>query len=343
MNESLAERAKRLQTESFVLDAHFDLTYDVNNLRDRGHSRVIAEKHLPELKAGGFDLVVSAIFINNIFLPEMGLRKALDQISCLHEEMNESPGQFRLCRTTVEAMAARDAGELAIFLSLEGADPLQDDIRLLRIFYELGVRLLGLVWSRRNAAADGAFFSSRQEGKKGGLTPFGVELVQAAEQLGMVIDLSHLNDEGFWDVMEVARKPLIVSHSNCRALAGTMRNLTDAQIKAVAAKGGVIGMNSVNVFIRDNGDNVTIADFVDHVDHIANLCGIEHVGLGFDLCDSFANHFNMVEMLPTRDVVKGHSGALEFTEELARRGYSDAEIRGVLGENFLRVYRQILG
>jgi membrane dipeptidase len=343
MSESVTTRAARLQLESFVVDAHFDLTYEVANLRERGQTKVIERNYLPQFHAGGFDLIVSAIFIHDVFLPEMGLRKALDQISCLHEELAESPGKIRLCRTTREAEVAKEAGELAIFLSLEGADPLQNNIRLLRIFYELGVRLLGLVWSRRNAVGDGAFFAAREEGRKGGLTPFGVELVREAEKLGMVLDVSHLNDEGFFDVMSIAEKPLIASHSNCRALAGTMRNLTDEQIKAIATKGGVIGMNSIDIFIRDDGQESSIADLVDHVEHIAGLCSIENVGIGFDLCDSFVDHFTMGEEIVTRDVAKSHAHAIEFTEELVRRGYSDQEIRGVLGENLLRVFRQILG
>lgn len=343
MSESISERALRLHNESFVVDAHFDLTYEVANLRERGQREVIARKYLPQFRSGGFDLIVSAIFIDDMFLPEMGLRRALDQISYLHEEIDESPGLFRLCRSTADAYAAKEDGQTAIFLSLEGADPIQNDIKLLRVFYELGVRLLGLVWSRRNAAGDGAFFSPRKEGRKGGLTPFGVELVETAGNLGMVIDLSHLNDEGFWDVMEITRQPVIASHSNCRALAETMRNLTDDQIRAIGGKGGVIGMNSVNVFVRDDTPDANIADFANHVDHIAGLCGIEHVGLGLDLCDSFADHLNMGEILPTRDVVKSHSVVFELTEELIKRGYSDNDIQLVLGGNFMRVYKQVLG
>ena len=343
MSDFPYSHAMRLHEDAFVVDAHFDLTYEVANLRERGRNKVVENIYLPNLKMGGFDLIVSAIFIHDIFLPEMGLRKALEQISWLHEELAESPGLFRICRNTAEAYAAQKEGALAIFLSLEGADPLQGDIRLLKIFHELGVRLMGLVWSRRNAVGDGAFFFPRREGRKGGLTTFGIDLVQEAEKLGIVLDVSHLNDEGFWDVIDVAEKPLIASHSNCRALAGTMRNLTDEQIRAIARTGGVIGMNSVNVFVRGDGHPATVADFVDHVDHIAGLCGIRHVGIGFDLCDSFGDHFNMGEILPTKDVIDSHANAYLFTDELMRRGYSDEDIHGVLGGNFMRVYESVLG
>lgn len=340
MDSKLKERISRLHGEAFTVDAHFDLTYEVANLRERGHRKVIESNYLEQFRQGGFDLIVSAIFIHDYFLPEMGLRKALDQISHLHDEIEESPGLFRICRTTKEALEAKKAGEIAIFLSLEGADPLQNDIGLLRIFHELGVRGLGLVWSRRNGVGDGAFFTDMREGRKGGLTPFGVELIEQAEKLGMFIDVSHLNDEGFWDVMDVAQKPLIASHSNCRSLAATMRNLTDEQIRALAAKNGVIGMNSVNVFIRDDTDRATVSDFIDHVDHIVNLVGIDHVGIGFDLCDSFVNHLTIDESIETTDVIRSHAGLDNFTEELIKRGYSDQDMIKILGGNFLRVFEK---
>jgi len=219
----------------------------------------------------------------------------------------------------------------------------QNDLQLLRIFYELGVRGLGLVWSRRNYVGDGAFFKRVRDGRRGGLTPFGVDLIEKAEELGMVIDVSHLNDEGFWDVMEIAARPVVASHSNCRALAGTMRNLDDAQIAAIAENGGVIGMNSVNLFIRDNKPDVTMSDFIDHVDHVVKIAGAGHVGIGFDLCDSFINFLQVEKAIETHDVVKTHAGLGEFTAALISRGYEDDEIISILGGSFLRVFSEILG
>ena len=342
MDPKLLEHVADIHRRAFTVDAHFDLPSEVANLRERKHKQVVVDKYLPQFKAGGVDLVVSAIFIDDFFLPEMGLRRALDQISYLHEEIDETPGQFRICRTATEAYAARSAGEIALFLSLEGAEPLQNDIQLLRIFYELGVRGLGLVWSRRNNVGDGAFFTPTREGQKGGLTSFGVELVERAEDLGMFIDVSHLNDEGFWDVMELATRPLIASHSNCRALTGTMRNLNDDQIRAIAKNGGVIGMNSISNFIREGKADVTVAHFIDHVDHIVKISGVEHVGIGFDLCDSFQNFLQIEPALETRDVIKNHAELGEFTAALIERGYSDDQIIAILGGNFMRFFTEIL-
>lgn len=343
MNPKYIEQVAALHKKAFTVDAHFDLTYDVGNRRERGSTRVIETRYLESFRNGSFDLIVSAMFIQDYFLPEMGLRRALDQISCLHEEIEETPGQFRVCRTATEAHAARAAGEIAIFLSLEGAEPLQNDIRLLRIFYELGVRGLGLVWSRRNYAGEGACFTATRSGRRGGLSSFGIELIEKAESLGMFIDVSHINDEGFWDVIDVTTRPIIASHSNCRALAGTMRNLSDEQIRAIARNGGVIGMNSINKFIRDNETEVTVSHFIDHVDHIINIAGVEHVGIGFDLCDSFDNYLQLEDAFPTSDVIRTHAGLAEFTAGLLERGYPEDTILKILGGNFMRVFAEILG
>ena len=342
MEKKHLEHIADLHRRAFTVDAHFDLTYDVANRRERGQKKAIETNFLPQFKSGGLDLLVSAIFIDDFFLPEMGLRRALDQISYLHEEIDESPGQFRICRSTADAYAAQAAGETALFLSLEGAEPLQNNLQLLRIFYELGVRGLGLVWSRRNYVADGAFFSETREGRKGGLTSFGVELIEKAEALGMFIDVSHINDEGFWDVIDVATKPLIASHSNCRSLAGSMRNLTDDQIRAIAKNGGVIGMNSIDIFIRDNETEINVSHFIDHVDHIVNICGFEHVGIGFDLCDNFKDYLQVGPAVETCDVIKTHAGLGDFTEGLIVRGYRDSEIIAILGGNFMRFFSEIL-
>ncbi len=342
MNTTITEQVAALHEKAFIVDAHFDLTYEVANRRERGETKVVETSYLGQLHRGGFNLIVSALFIHDYFLPEMGLRRALDQISRLHEEIDESPGKFRLCTTTIEARLAAAKGDLAIFLSLEGADPLQNDINLLRIFYELGVRGLGLAWSRRNYAADGAFFTSKRTGRKGGLTPFGIELVERAEKLGMFVDVSHLNDEGFWDVLDIAQRPIIASHSNCRALAGTMRNLTDEQIEAIAKNDGVIGVNSIDRFIHEGDTKATISHFVDHVDHIVKIAGIDHVGIGFDLCDSFKNFLSMEKELPSKDVIETHAGSGKFTAELIRRGYNEEAVLAILGGNFMRIFEQII-
>lgn len=326
-----------------VVDAHFDLAMDLLYRWERGRKDLLSP-WLAAFRKGNFNLVVSSLFVSGSFLPEMGLRRALDQVAVLVREIRRTEG-VTLCRTMEDIERARREGQVGILLSFEGLDPIGNDLNLLEIFHDLGVRAAGLVWSRRNYAADGCFFSPRREGKKGGLTPFGVEAVQRAQELGMVIDVSHLNDEGFWDVMETAKGPLIASHSNCRSLAPSMRNLTDEQIRALAAKGGVLGMNAISSFVREDHETrrATPADLAAHAGHVADLVGVDHVGLGFDFCDGFQNFLTMEDDIKTYDVVSGHEGALEFTVALLERGFGDEDIRKILGGNFLRVVGAWLG
>ena len=342
MDTSLARKVADLHQQAFIIDAHFDLPWDVANQRDRGEKEVIATQYLDLFRKGGFDLIVSAIFIENYFLPEMGLRKALGQISQLAEELDGLTASMRLCRTIEDIRQARSNGHVGLLLSLEGADPLQNDLGLLRVFYDLGVRGLGLTWSRRNYAADGCAFSNDAKNRPCGLTDFGRALVKKAEQLGMLIDVSHMNEAGFWEVLETATGPIIASHSNCRALADTPRNLTDNQIKALAERGGAMGMNAISAFVGDDSRKRGVDDLLDHVDHIVKLVGVDHVGVGLDFCSGFKDYLSLPHALETYDVLPGHHHLPDFTAGMIQRGYSDEDILQVLGGNFMRIYEQVL-
>lgn len=337
--------AQELHRSCFVVDAHYDLLPLVLAKREEGATRVIEREILPPMKQGGIDLVISGVFVHNDYLPEMALKRALKQISVLHEEMDESPGMFRLCRSVSEAKDAADNGELAIMLSLEGVEPIGNDLSLLRVFYELGIRGVGLTWSRRNYAADGCFFEPVREGTKGGLTDFGMKLIDEAMRLGMYIDISHLNDEGAEDLFAAYDIPIMASHSNCRRLAPTMRNVSDEIIQKLAAVDGVIGVN-VQSFLVGNPEEKTIdqTDLADHIDHIRSLVGIEHVGFGFDFCDELDRRdFSGPGPHYEYDCIKGYAMCIELTAELLARGYSDTEIEQVLGGNMLRFLERTVG
>jgi membrane dipeptidase len=339
----IAMRAKTLHEECFVADAHFDLMPLVLEKRLKGRKKVIETDYLPKLRSGGMDLVISSIYIKSEYLPEMALRKALDQISALYAEMEESPGLFVLCRSYDDILRARERGELAIILSFEGVEPLGSDLDLLRIFHALGVRGVGIAWSRRNAAADGCFFKPVEEGRKGGLTDFGVRLINEAARLGMYLDVSHLNDEGLSDVFRFYPGPVIASHSNCRTIAGTMRNLTDDQIRLLASGGGLMGMNVCSTFVGDVHSSVmTEAELADHADRIKSLAGAGAVGLGFDFCDEMRD-FSGPGPFENYDCIKGYENAWRFTEQLLQRGYSEGEIKGILGENLLNFLQKAMG
>ncbi len=342
MNDPTPPTPAELHRQVFVVDAHFDLPFDILNRRERGESCVYKTRHHPGMVDGGIDLAVAAVFVEDFFLPEMGLRRALGEIVGLIEDLEASPGLARVCRSMTAVRSARESGEVALLLSLEGADPIGADLGLLRAFYELGVRGLGLTWSRRNHAADGCCFQEARRGKTGGLTAFGTALVEKAQTLGMVIDVSHLNDEGFWDVMTTAAGPIIASHSNCRAMTDIPRNISDRQIEALAEKGGVMGINAIDKFLHDDPGKATVEHFLDHVDHAVTIAGIDHVGIGLDLCDGFENWHRLPLGPQSRDVIDGHGRFPDITAGLLRRGYSDGAVAKILGGNFERVFSRIL-
>jgi membrane dipeptidase len=329
---------------SIVVDAHSDLLSDILARRTVGQTGILNSTWLPAMDAAGIDVRVLAIYNGPQYLPELALRRALDEIAALHAELEESP-RAALCTTQAEVVEAVGQGKKAFLLSLEGAEPLGSDLHLLRIFHELGVRALGLTHALRNSAADGAFFEPKRTGLVGGLSDFGVALVEQAQRLGMLLDVSHLNDPGFWDVIKLARGPIIASHSNCRALCDHPRNLTDEQIKAVADTGGFIGLNSINRFVEPPD----LPHLMDHLDHLVRIAGVEHVGLGLDFCYYLLDHKSPVERASLR---KGASLSVTGLDRdadvpkipalLAERGYAPEAIDGIMGENFLRVFRDVL-
>lgn len=340
MNENLS--TSFLQ-ETLVIDGHFDILVDVQIQREKGRMKVIETDYYPRFIQGGVNVIIASVYVESQFLPEMALRKALGQISCLYEEVKESPNKLMICYSAEDMELAKRMGKVGFLLSLEGAEPLGSDLSLLRVFYELGVRNLGLVWSRRNAVGDGSFFSPVREGRKGGITNFGVSVIEEAERLGMMIDVSHLNDEGFWDVMEIAKKPIIASHSNARVLCSTMRNLTDEQILAISSRNGLIGVNANSMLVGENDSESNIDQLLNHVDHLVQVAGYEHVGLGLDLCDDLMKYFSPeflaeLQRVPF-DLISGHQALPKILEGLYRRGYSEEMIRAIAGTNFLRIFK----
>lgn len=339
------DEVRRIQQNKVIVDAHLDLLYDVEAQRKRGHTKVIEKQYMPDFIQGGVNVVVSSIYIDDMFLPEMALRKALNQVSALHAELDESGDKIMLCKSFKDVEEAIKQEKIGIMLSFEGAEPLYNDLSLLRIFYELGVRFVGLTWSRRNFAADGCKFEAVREGTRGGLTSFGVRLVEAAEDLGMIIDVSHLNEEGFSDVMKITKKPVIASHSNTRAFANIERNLRDEQIKAIASKDGIIGMNVANLLVAEEDKNGNIEYLLNHLDHIVKLVGPRHVGLGLDFCDRIrqdplGENLNKASR-KFFDVMKGYGQLDQFIDGLLKRGYGEDEVELILGKNFLRIYKQV--
>jgi membrane dipeptidase len=219
---------------------------------------------------------------------------------------------------------------VAGILSMEGAEGLEGDLSVLRMVYRLGVRWIGLTWSRRNEAADGV--AELRTG--GGLTEFGVRLVEEMKRLGMMVDIAHLAPAGVRDVFELCDGPVVASHANAHAVCPVSRNLTDEQLESVARSGGVVGAVFYPAFITDGEAPATLDMLLDHIDHMVSVMGADHVGLGSDFDGFFG---------PSPVGLEDASALPNLTAGLVERGYTAEDVRKILGGNWLRVFRSVVG
>ena len=337
-------KARELLAAATVIDTHLDLLPDLLIKHRAGRRNVLLEDYMESFRQGGVDCVVSSIFVDSDLLPEMGLKTAMAQIAAFYEELDDCGGSFVLATSAREVLDAKKAGKLAVMLAFEGAEPLIADPSLLRPFYALGVRILGLCWSRSNWAADGSrFFDFDYEGY--GLTEGGRALVQYAQRLGMIIDLSHANEKTFWDVVNLSNHPVIATHSCARALSDTPRNLTDEQIAAIGKLGGTIGVNGASLVCNFRAPRQASVDgLAAHMAHEKDIAGAGILAVGLDQCDRLNSSTMQLDAFKdVFDIIPTHAGLEGLVDALLNKGFSDEEIVGALGGNFLRVLDAVQG
>jgi membrane dipeptidase len=370
---ALAARARSLHFSSLVVDTHVDTT---QRLLDPRFNLAVRDPRgsvdIPRLREGGVGAIFFAAWIPSRVTGPIAVHRATQQIAAVRGQIDKHPKDLTLARTAEEIRAARQAGKIAILLGIEGGQMINSDLHTLQRFAELGVRYMTLTHSGNVEWAD----SSGAIAKHNGLTPFGKEVVHEMNRLGMMVDVSHVSDKTFHDVLEVSRAPVIASHSSCRALCDAPRNMTDEMFKALAAKGGVIQINFHVAFLsqefRDaerrnpqinkaielevanichgdeacellEGDRLTRqyvakgelprvdwGEIIEHIDHAVKLVGVEHVGLGSDF-DGANMPYGMEDaaQLP------------KITGALLARGYSESDVRKILGENTLRLMTDV--
>src|SRR5215208_4462618 len=260
-------------------DLHSDLPLGLLKRRFDGSEGSLATEWLPRLRAGGVDVVVCAVYIDSIFLPEGALRRSVQLVDALLEEIAACP-EIELALTLADVERITAEGRIAALLAFEGAEPLGQDLAALRLFHRLGLRMLSFAWMRRTAFGDGTW----ENDSRGGLTRLGHAAIEEMNRLKIIVDISHASDQTTWDVLETSTRPVIASHSNARALHDHPRNITDDMIKAIAASGGVVGAVAVAGFIATR--DASIARWADHIDHIKGLVGIDHIAVGFDFFKS---------------------------------------------------------
>ena len=336
------ERALAIHRDSVVVDTHNDTVQDmmagpIPHNREFGLRRALGERSatgqidLLRIREGGVDCLIFSMVVSRAIYAGRRLRRLLQMLDVFHSEVEENSSEIALATTYSEIMDAVGEGKVAALVSIEGGEALEGDMGALRMMYRLGVRSLILTHFARNELGDGSRDDSGSH-----LTDFGAEVVREMNRLGMVVDISHINEAGFWDVMDVTRSPVIASHSNCRALSDYHRNLTDEQIEAVAKNGGVVNLSYCGGFIkqgvtRETLSEVTVDDWLDHVDHIVDLVGPDHVGLGSDF-DGGCGFPGMDDIAKVPNITRG----------LVARGSADGDIAKILGGNDLRVFKEVL-
>ena len=371
LGDDIAERAHKLHFSSIVLDTHDDTTqrffsedFDLGKRNPDGHVDI------PRMREGGMNAIFFSIWIDGRTMGPPAIQQALDQIDAVQQNVKKYSKDLVAARTAEDIRRAHAQGKIAVLIGVEGGHMIGNDIRMVRIFSRLGVGYMTLSHFYNDEWAD----SSTDKPAHNGLTDYGKEIVREMNKQNILVDISHVSDKTFYDALEVSKAPLIASHSSCRAICNHPRDMTDDMIKALAAKGGVIQINYEKSFIdqaykdaadsqggvramfeelkKECGDDrdclgkkmiskekqavaegklphVNWERIVDHIDHAVKLVGADHVGLGSDFDGA-----NMPEGMDDCTHLP------QITEALMRKGYSDADIRKILGGNILRVMEQ---
>ncbi|MCX7841648.1 MAG: dipeptidase [Clostridia bacterium] len=308
------------------VDAHCDT---ITRIMERKETLKKNSCHvdLERLKAAGSFVQFFAAFIEPVYNQAYALRWALQVIDRLNLEIESNKDDIMLCCNYSDVQEAIKNNKVAAVISIEDGSALQGELSALRALYKLGVRSICLTWNHRNEIADGVADGT----SGGGLTPFGRQVVAEMNRLGMLIDVSHLSEKGFWDVLELSTQPVIASHSNAKSVCSHKRNLSDEQILALKKNNGVMGINFYPWFLN-NSQKADINDIIRHIEHIISISGDDHVGIGAD--------FDGIEITPY--YIAGLQDVDKLFNKLATLNYKEKTIKKLAGENFMRVIKDVL-
>lgn len=320
-----------------VIDMHCDTISELMLAEDRGEKLSLRENSLHvdlmKMKKGGYMLQSFAVFTHQERDRDI-TAAALRMIDIYHNEIAANADLISPALSYADIAENAAGGKMSALLTMEEGAPCRGEVYLLRDFYRLGVRMMSLTWNYENEIGypnTVASLPGYVKGRKYGLKPAGFAMVEEMQRLGMIVDVSHLSDDGFYDVCSVAKKPFVASHSNARALCGHTRNLTDDMIRKLADHGGVTGLNFCSMFLTEGSHESTAARMAEHIRHIADVGGIGCVGLGTDY-----------DGIESRLEMDNCSKIQILADELSRQGFSTGDIEKIFYRNVLRVYRDVL-
>jgi membrane dipeptidase len=377
--------AKKLHSESIVIDTHNDITtpmidkgFDIGSRGDSPDSKIKTHTDIRRMKEGGLGAEFFAIYVDHNFIDKKvsegggAARRAMDMIDAVYDQVQRHSDQMEMAYTAADIRRAAKQHKIAALMGIEGGHAIEDSLHALGIFYRLGVRYMTLTHTNTNDWADSSGDIEDATIKHhDGLTEFGRQVVREMNRLGMMVDISHVSDKTFYDAVKESRAPVIASHSSCRALANQPRNMTDDMLRALSKNGGVVMINFYDAFLdpskvefskrerefesdlakkyptdparvqdelekwraAQNPAKTPLSMLIDHIDHAVKVAGIDHVGIGSD--------FDGVPFTGLPEGMEDISKLPNITYELVKRGYSDADIKKILGENFLRVMSEV--
>lgn len=339
--------AADLHATSVVADTHNDLLMLATHRGPTDGAEYFGRHWLPQLRAGSVDLQVLPVFIDDQFRPEGALRQSLRMIEMAYRICSAYDDEVALCLDGNEVDAAIAAGKIAFVLALEGCPQLDNDASLLQTFARLGIRMVSFTHFGRSALGDG----SREDATGGRLTTVGVEALSLLEELGVIVDLSHVGLATCDHIMELATRPVIASHSSARALRDHHRNLSDERLRQISAGGGVASVNFFPGYLSSG--EATVDVLLDHIEHMVATAGADHVGLGPDFvyevytdlvapCDRpvTVEGVSAESLIPG---IEGPSGLPLVTAGLLARGMAPTDVRKVIGGNVHELFRRELG
>src|ERR1044071_8823192 len=371
-DERLWQRALQIHRRAIVIDTHNDVTTPMTNddYDLSGTPPAPYRTSIERMKTGGLTAEFFSLYVKPWYVDHGGsARRTLDMIDSVYRAVERHPNDLMFATSVADIRRAKATGKIAALMGIEGGHAIEDSLATLREFHRLGVRYMTLTWNNTNNWAD----AGRGEKKYGGLSDFGKEVVREMNRLGMLVDVSHVSDDTMSDALDVSTAPIIASHSSARALSNVPRNILHDLLKRIAKNGGVVQVNFYSEFVdektvgpqsderekrlktqqaaidekhKDDPERrgeesdkleaanplppLPISKLIDHIDYIVKVAGIDHVGIGadFDGAVDMPEGARDVSMLPN------------ITYELLRRGYSERDIRKILGENFLRVFAE---
>ena len=325
-----------------IFDGHGDVWTDVTCKRVDLHEKDIFRRyHLEKFRKGKVNGGIFVIWIDPPYDKDPAARSK-QIVESIKAEMIDSADILNFVTRYEDFEKGTKAGKINVVTGIEGLSQIGEDIdQIDYLYHEVGARHAMLTWNELNALATGC-----PQDPNRGLTEAGRKAVRRMEDLGMLLDVSHLNDRSFWDLMSIATTPVIASHSNARSVCPAKRNLTDDMMKEIAKTGGLVGMNSLREFISENREEQTVEKLADHVDYIANLIGVDHIGLGYDFDDYLGGEalssFSSNLESPSGVGIANEAEAYNLILELQKRGYSQEDLDKIQYKNFYRVFKQVM-